>query len=112
MTGKKTPLLKPGPALKIFEHLREDTRPEGYDDSQAHADFRRVLLGSEAGKRVFFQIIDWCGLFRTSMSSKQGFAEFKEGRRDVGLKVLEAVYSEPSEEAPLAEKTESEDTEL
>lgn len=61
----------------------KDARQQAMDDLNA-------VLGTPAGERVIWSILDACGVFRTSMTgNSQTF--FNEGRRSVGLEIFAAI---------------------
>ena len=62
-----------------------------------HRDFRRVFLDSEQGKRVLYEVLAWSGMFRPSAQGNYDTNEtfFHEGQRDVALKIMFTVSTEP-----------------
>lgn len=61
----------------------KDARQQAMDDLNA-------VLGTPAGERVIWTILEACGVFRTSMTgNSQTF--FNEGRRSVGLEIFAAI---------------------
>lgn len=60
------------------------------------ADFKHVFLGSEAGKRVLYQILGWSHLWDPSfVAGESDTTAFKEGERNVALRILAALRSDP-----------------
>jgi hypothetical protein len=50
----------------------------------------KVILGTENGRRYLYELIDFCGLYRPSMTgNSQTF--FNEGMRNVGMKIMADV---------------------
>lgn len=58
-------------------------------------DFRQLLLGSEQGKRVLYQVFAWAHLWDTSMTADPHTTAFKEGERNIGLKIMAALREDP-----------------
>lgn len=60
------------------------------------AEFKQVLLGSEAGRRVLYQILNWSHLWGTSfVAGEPDSTNFREGERNIGLRILAALRSDP-----------------
>ena len=68
---------------------------DDYSPDERYADFRRVLLGSEGGKRVLHQILAWSRLWGTSFDPNPNIAAFREGERNIGLRIIAALENEP-----------------
>jgi len=58
-------------------------------DEQKINDIREVL-GTRRGRRYFWGLLEWCGIFKTSNSDEHQIF-FNEGMRNVGLKLLADV---------------------
>ena len=65
------------------------------EPAQVAADFRQLLLGSEQGKRVLYQIFVWGHFWGPSMAADPQTTAFKEGERSVALKVMAALRNDP-----------------
>ena len=72
-------------------------RPEsGYSAADRRRDFRAVLLGSPAGRRVLYEILAWAHVFASTFVPGDACAtHWREGGRDVGLRILAALAPEP-----------------
>lgn len=71
-----------------------------YDDRDRYAEFRKVFLGSEEGKRVYNEILSWGGIFRPSITASPVdpyLVASREGQRNVILRLLSVVNTEPKE---------------
>jgi hypothetical protein len=67
--------------------VRDDSRAE-LREQQLRADLTEVLA-LPAGRRYLVSLLDRCGVFRSVYS--QGSMEYLEGRRTVGLEVLQDI---------------------
>jgi len=60
------------------------------------ADFKHVFLGSEAGRRVLYEILAWSHQWRTSFTAGEtDSTNFKEGERNIGLRIMAALHNDP-----------------
>lgn len=60
------------------------------------ADFKHVFLGSEAGRRVLYQIFAWSHFWHPSFEAgSPDVTNFKEGERNIGLRIMAALRSDP-----------------
>ena len=86
-------------AFKIdFERVRDDllhAQVGDYTHLRRHQDFRAVF-GSEQGKRVLWQILDWSGIYRTTIGKDRNETYFNEGQRALGLSILRTIHMEPA----------------
>ncbi len=84
-----------------FEVLREAAQASdrGYKNSpQMREDFRALFFSSPQGKRVFHQIMDWAGFFRTSVVKGDPYAtHVREGEKNLAARVWAACLHEPVE---------------
>ena len=85
---------------------------DNYTGEARYRDFRRIFLEDEVGRRVFAQIMTWCHQFRTSyVASDAPLTYLLEGERNIGLRIIAAMFEPPSVMQPKAqvEQSESED---
>lgn len=73
--------------------------PPGYHNSaDMYKDFRAVFFGDERGKRVFNEIMRWCGIFQSGAAKNDPYAvHVKLGERNIGARIWLAVITEPKE---------------
>lgn len=57
--------------------------------NQLKSDIRLVFGGAE-GSRVLVWLLDKCGIFSITFTSKEGIY-FNEGRRSIGLEIIELI---------------------
>ncbi|HLT01104.1 MAG TPA: hypothetical protein VK001_02955 [Geminicoccaceae bacterium] len=72
---------------RLIEHLR---RREAKRAEEAAADLREVL-STEGGRRFVWRLLGDSGIFRTSFTGNSE-TFFREGERNVGLKVFNAIH--------------------
>jgi len=81
--------------------LREAARSvdPGYNNStQMNNDFRSVFFSTPEGNRVFHQIMEWAGFFRTAVVKGDPYGtHVREGERNIGARVWSACLREPTE---------------
>lgn len=68
-----------------------------YSEIDRYREFRQVLLGNEAGKRVLRQILSWGHMWQTSFDANPQVAAFCEGERGLALKIMAHLHIEPKE---------------
>ena len=70
-----------------------------YSPQDRYQDFRQLFTGTEQGKRVYREILAWAHTFRSSLPTPVDpyLLAFKEGERNMGLKLMAAVNIEPKE---------------
>lgn len=68
------------------------------------------ILGTIQGRRFIWRLLGITGLFRTSFAGDDSRTNFNEGRRDIGLRILEDIneskpeaYLQMTQEAQLSE---------
>lgn len=49
------------------------------------------LMDDPRGRRVVWDLLDKCGVFATSFTTNGSMVMFKEGRRDVGLRLMHDI---------------------
>ncbi len=99
-SGGDVPPLLPGPG-GLFDVLSKSRAGSGYSAEDRRQDFRTVLLGSEAGRRVLYELLAWSHLFASTFVPGGSHAtHWREGGRDVGLRILAALSPEPPSKIP------------
>lgn len=89
----------------FFAELRAVYPGRGYTNLDRYRDFRAVFLGSDAGKRVLYEILSWCRLFRAAATFDSNKAFFREGERNIGLRIMASMNAEPSDAPTRAQST-------
>ena len=85
----------PGPEL-LFAELGRARRGVAYAREDRRRDFQAVFFGSEAGKRVLYEILAWSHVFASTLVPGDSHAtHWREGGRDIGLRILAALNPEP-----------------
>lgn len=69
--------------------------PGQYTPMDRYRDFRKVFMGSEDGQRVFREILSWGHMFKISFDKDPGLLAFKEGERNMALRLIMTVSAEP-----------------
>ncbi|NIA72523.1 hypothetical protein HBA54_28440 [Pelagibius litoralis] len=94
---------KPDPE-GFFEDLRRAAVGKNYSGIDRYRDFRAVFFGestAEQGRRVLWQILEWCRLFRPVSAPGDPHETYRrDGERNIGLKVFMTLNAEPAREAP------------
>ena len=97
------PGVLPGPD-SLFDVLARARVGHKYSDEERRRDFRAILFGTEAGKRVLYEILAWSHLFASTFVPGDAYAtHWREGGRDVGLRILAALA--PNSPSVLSEQT-------
>lgn len=68
---------------------------KSYKPMDRYRDFRRVFLETEQGRRVLYELLAWCGMFRPRRSFDTNETFFKEGERNIALKIMTTMNAEP-----------------
>lgn len=89
----------------MMAHLA-DSMTAGRTRMDRYREFRQVFMGSDAGKRVLYDILAWGHLYQTSMRSNPHQTAFHEGERHIGLKIMTTVHLEPSDQPDHQQSTE------
>ncbi len=82
---------------ELFSKLR-GALVSGRTDVDRYREFREVFLGTEQGKRVLHDIMEWCHMGHSSIPPGQFDTNqvlVNEGERRIGLKLLTALNVEP-----------------
>ncbi|MGF1455191.1 MAG: hypothetical protein ACFB6R_07420 [Alphaproteobacteria bacterium] len=108
MSRRKPPSGRSGAthdAVAAFHAMVSASRPpiDGADRARI---FSTVFLGSDAGQRVLHEILEWCGLYRPSVTGRPGHAidvhatMVREGERNIGLRLMAVLMQEPPRDNP------------
>lgn len=83
----------------FFAALRRSSLGERYSAQDRYRDFRAVFFGQstpEQGKRVLWQILCWCRLFRPVSAPGDPHETYRrDGERNIGLKIFMTLNAEP-----------------
>lgn len=75
-----------------------------------YREFRQVFLGSEAGKRVLYDILAAGRIYRPTTVRGDPYATHtNEGRRELALDILTIIHREPRAERPQAGRNKPEE---
>ena len=69
----------------------------GRTRADKYKEFRAVFLGSDQGKRVLHDILSEGHMYRSSMRADPYQTFFREGERNMALKILTTIMAEPQE---------------
>lgn len=87
----------PDPEAFIAE-LAASQSGQGYAPMDRYRDFRRVFLSDEQGRRVLYEILSFCGMFR-SAAPRANFDShhtmFLNGQQDIAFRLLATMNAEP-----------------
>ncbi|MEQ8356726.1 MAG: hypothetical protein RH942_14380 [Kiloniellaceae bacterium] len=85
----------------FFEALRRASLGRRYTRADRYRDFRAVFFGESTplqGKRVLWQILEWCRLFRPVSAPGDPHETYRrDGERNIGLKIFMTLNAEPGE---------------
>lgn len=69
-----------------------------YKPMDRYSDFRRLFLETEQGRRVFYEIMSFCGMYK-SAAPRANFDPYQtmffNGQQDIGYRLLAAMNVEP-----------------
>lgn len=96
-TEKAEKVTKPeGPNLTdLIGSLFFGTLGPNYTETDCYRDFRKVFLGSEEGKRVFFQIVQLGGILAKSFDANPHVHAYNAGASDFAKDIVRRTYIEP-----------------
>ena len=87
----------------FFDSLIQVKLGARYGRMDRYRDFRRAFLESPEGRRVLWQILGWCHMFRPAAVRGDANETYRrEGERNVGLRILATLNAEPADEPELA----------
>ena len=77
----------------------QDLDPEQQAAAEQAAEARRVeiedlkgILNSKPGRRFMWRLLERAGVYRTSFNNSGSITAFNEGRRDIGLFLLNEIH--------------------
>jgi hypothetical protein len=83
----------------FFDALIKARLGDNYGETDRYRDFRAVFLGQsgpEQGNRVLWQILEWTRIYqRVAAPGDPHETYFRDGERNVGLRVLVTLNVEP-----------------
>jgi hypothetical protein len=86
---------------RLLDELRPAAPARPYGALERARDFRAAFLGSEAGRRVLWQILEWCRMYRTVAAKGDPYETYRrDGERAVGLRILAVLSREPPADGP------------
>lgn len=89
----------PPDPVAFFEGLMRAKLGEGYGAVERFKDFRAVFLDESTaaqGNRVLWQIFEWARMYqRVAAPGDPHETYFRDGERNIGLRILAALISEP-----------------
>jgi hypothetical protein len=89
---------------RLFADLSKSYSGESYDAASRYRDFREIFLSQPQGKKVLFEILTWSHMFQPVFLPGDPYAtHYRDGERNIGLKIMAAINAEPSEEIIQAE---------
>jgi hypothetical protein len=59
-----------------------------HNDIQAEVNDLRAIMSTKPGRRTMWRLLEKAGVYRLSFSPHDGFTEFNEGKRSLGLEYL------------------------
>lgn len=96
----------------LFADLARAHSGASYTDAERYRDFRAVFLSGPTGRKVLYEILTWAHMFRPAFVPGDPFAtHYRDGERNLGLKILAALHAEPVE-APVAAQSDPTDSEV
>lgn len=81
----------------LLKELSPHHPGDAYRAIDKYRDYRALFLGSDRGRRVLWDILILCRLYKTSMNQDSHLMAFNEGKREIGLRILGIMNAEPSE---------------
>ena len=87
----------PDPEAFIAD-LAASHQGKNYSKMDRYRDFRRLFLESEEGKRVLYEILSFCGMFRSAAPSANFDPHktmFLNGQQDIAFRLLATMNAEP-----------------
>jgi hypothetical protein len=95
---------------RIWQLWRDRQRGESPEDQARRVaeerlflaiDYRQVF-GSQAGQRVLADILRRAGIMQTSFDAVPAIAAYNEGKRRIGLEIIELLNADPADQERLA----------
>ena len=89
----------------LFKDLSAVHTGTQYSDPDRYKDFRAVFLSHPRGKKVLYEILTWAHMFQPVFVPGDAYAtHYRDGERNIGLKIMTVLNAEPSEQAIEAEE--------
>lgn len=88
---------------EIELHKKESQMSEA-ELANLRADYRAVFLGSPEGKRVLADLINETGFLETCFSKYSAQTFYNEGKRDIGVKLMDYCFNLKDRERPKENK--------
>lgn len=82
--------------------------PGQYTDMDRFRDFKKVFM-TDDGQRVLRELLAWGHLFKPSFDKDPYVMAFREGERNMSLKLLIAITKEPKERPAQANSKQAKD---
>lgn len=87
----------------FYEELAKSQRGRQQSQMDRYLTFRSVFMSSDEGRRVLFEILSWCHVFKSSamlanLNPKKTL--FHEGERNIALKLQAVLRYEPTSTKP------------
>lgn len=87
----------------IWQFWRERRRDEDPMEARAFlAEDYRITFGSPMGQRVLADILRRAGVMQTTFDAHPPTAAFNEGRRRIGLEIIEMINADPAPQQAMA----------
>jgi len=85
----------PDPEAFLAELANSHPGKKNYRATDRYRDFRRVFLDTDEGRRVLHEIFSFCGMFQPIRNLETNEVFFREGERNVALKIMTTMNAEP-----------------
>ena len=75
---------------------------KSYSKMDRYKDFRRLFLDTEEGKRVLYEVLSFCGMYRSAAPAANFDpyqTMFLNGQQDIAFRLLATMNAEPKERA-------------
>ena len=85
-------------AEELFAQIVRAQIGASYTEIDRYRDFRQLFIGSDQGKRVFYQLLNWGHMVANSAglaNHETNRTQFFEGERNLALRILRTIYVEP-----------------
>lgn len=84
----------------FLDILRASHPGKRYPKIDKYRDFRRLFLDTEEGRRVLYEILSFCGMYRSAAAEAKfdpNYTMFLNGRQDIAFRLLDLINNEPVE---------------
>lgn len=79
------------------EQSKEDARRESFVQHAQHAEDIKRLMSEAWGRRLMWEWLEFCGVYRLSFTGQAPRTDFAEGTRNVGLMLLSSIMQHSPE---------------